>query len=425
MNKKFRAQFTAGAGGEGGAGSDPKITDLLKDIEAKLEKGLDQKAMLLIKKETEEIKANLEALGTKADKTEIEAVKALADGIQETLDLLDVKVQKMNGLETQEKTRFNDVLASVLADNAEKLSNFKSGEMVLEMKAADDMGIDTNYPTATDFFTDRSRGLFVPPSEQVFLGDILPGANGSGPGFSYPEFAGGEGEISEWDGTDEKVQIDYDFITRNVTYSWLAGVVIVERAMLDDVPWLTSFLQSRLLLDLKIRENAFILNRAVTGLLAKATAYDGTFTNSVDRLVDAAYGQIPEDTFSRHRATHFVMRPRATVDLGLNKAAGSGEYDLPAGTVGFRQGALELSGIRTVATTSIPAGQFLAMDANATLFVKRLQPELRVFEDATLARQNKVMFRIEERVATAVIDPKALVKGPLVAPPAPEPPIGG
>ncbi len=49
------------------------------------------------------------------------------------------------------------------------------------------------------------------------------------------------------------------------------------------------------------------------------------------------------------------------------------------------------------------------------MFIKRMQPELRMFEDAALARKNKIMFRVEERATLAIFNNAALVKGTLVA----------
>lgn len=410
----FRANLSPDIeGGSNGADDEGSVKSMLEKIENKLAAGLDAKAAKAVQEEIKSLQTKIEADKT-ASSTEIEAVKSMAQGIKDTLDLLDVKVQKISIPQTVEKTKsFNEVLMDTLEENKEAIQKYSKadGKLELQMKAVGDMSTAANFPASTALYQEQ-RPLYVPPFEQTFLGDILPGGSASsGSQIVYPELVGGEGGIDEWDGTEDKPAVDYDFATRTVTFAWLAGIVVIEREMLDDIAWLGSFLQQRLLLDLKTRENAFILNRATTGLLAKATAYNGTYTVPVERLIDAAYGQLPEDTFDQHRTTHFVMRPRDTVKIGLNKAEGSQEFDLPQGTVGFTNGALNLSGIQTVATTSMAANNFLAMDARATQFIKRLQPELRLFEDATLAKQNKLMFRIEERVALATYNPKALVKG--------------
>lgn len=410
----LRAQFKIDGDENDGNPQELEIKSLLANIEKKLADGLDAKAANAVKLEMKSLEDKITAMGEKASKTDVEEVKSMAVKINETLELLDVKVQKIgNGNQVESQKSFNAVLAETIEENKAAIQGFKSGQtLVFGLKAVGDMSVAANFAGATGLYQEQ-KPLYIPPFEQTFLGDVLPGATSGGTGIVYPEKTGGEGSINEWDGTDDvdKPQVDYDFTKREISFAWLAGIVIVEREMLDDIAWLTSYLQNQLLLDLKTRENAFILNRAVTGLLTKATAYNGTYTVPVERLVDAAYGQLPEDTFGQHRTTHFVMRPRKTVAIGLNKAEGSQEFDLPQGTVGFVNGALNLSGIQTIATMSIGADEFLAMDARATQFVKRMQPEIRMFEDAALAKRNKIMFRIEERVALAVYNPKALVKG--------------
>ena len=196
--------------------------------------------------------------------------------------------------------------------------------------------------------------------------------------------------------------------------------MIVEREMLDDIDWLTGYLQQKLIIGLKTAENDFILNgtadtNPALGLLTSATAYDGTFTNPVDRVIDAGFGQIPTATEDFYQQTNVILNQRDVVKIGLNKATGSGEYDLPQNSVAFAQGKLQIAGLDTVPTTSLTADNFLTLDRNAVMFVRRMNPEIRMFEDSTLAKQNKVMFRIEERVAQVIFNTDAIVSGTLTA----------
>lgn len=369
-----------------------------------------------------EAKAEYEALEKKHNELQVKFDEAINAGnvspedfkaMQEQLDNMNIKMQGGNN-QVQTKS-FNEVIKETIEANAEKIKSLATnfGTENLEMKAVGDMSISGNFPNATALYQDARTGLLLNPYERQFLGDILPGGTSTGTQIVYPKENGSEGGIDEWT-SGNKPQVDYDITTETIAFAWLAGVVIVDRAMLDDIAWLTSYLQNRLLLDLKAKENDFILNRAVTGLLVKATAYNGAFTNAVDRIIDASWGQIVEDTKDMYSPTHVVMKPREAVKIGLNKAEGSGEYDLPQGSVAFANGNLQVGGLNVLSTTSMPTGEFLAMDARATQFVKRLQPELRMFEDAALARQNKLMFRIEERVALAVYNNNALVTGDLV-----------
>jgi len=208
--------------------------------------------------------------------------------------------------------------------------------------------------------------------------------------------------------------MDYDFTTQQAYVKWIAGYVIIAREMLDDIPWLSSYIRNKMLISLKTAENDFILNGnatspAVEGLLDVATAYSGSYTNIEEKILDAAYGQIPEDTFSFYQGNIAVIRPRDAVTIGLRKASGSGEFDSPNG-VGWLNGNLNLGGLRVVQTTQIgSAGSFLVFDSSATTFIRRMQPELRLFEDATLAKKNKLMLRVEERVTLATFNDSAIV----------------
>lgn len=298
-----------------------------------------------------------------------------------------------------------------------------SPELTIAMKAVGDMSIGNNFPNATPWIQDVRTGLIVNPYNRVWLSDIIPGGTSSGNSIIYPKENGGEGEVGLWtDKSVDKPQVDYDLTSQAAFFKWIAGYVIIEREMLDDIAWLSSYLQSKLLISYKTAENKFILNGStdanpVQGMLAAATAYNGTFDNPVDRIIDAGWGQIVEDTHEFYQPTHTLLNPRSAVSLGLNKADGSGEYDLPNGSVSFGNGKLSVGGLDVVTTTGMDKADFLTFDKNALSYVTRLAPELRLFEDAALAKRNKLMFRIEGRSTLAIFNNKALVSGKLVGTP--------
>lgn len=317
---------------------------------------------------------------------------------------------------------FNQNLADAIKENAEAIKSFEKGSapVNITLKAVGDMSIGANFPGATPFIQEVQQNLAWNPYNRVWLADILPQATSTANSIIYPKENGQEGAVAFWDKQGNKAQVDYDFTSQTAFFKWIAGYVIVEREMLDDIDWLTGYLQQKLLIGLKTAENSFILNgtsdtNPALGLLTSATAYNGTFTNPVDRVIDAAFGQIPTATDDFYQPTNVILNPRDVVKIGLNKATGSGEYDLPQNSVAFAQGKLQIAGLDTVPTTSITADNFLTLDRNAVMFVRRMNPEIRMFEDATLAKQNKVMFRIEERVAQVIFNTDAIVKGTLTA----------
>lgn len=342
--------------------------------------------------------------------------------MQKHLDALDIRLQQANAKQPLEVKTFNQILGETIKENAEAIQNFKQGDnLVLEMKAVGDMSIAANFPGSTPFNQEVRNALIRNPYDRVWLSDLLPQGSTTKGSVIYPKENGGEGGAATWvTGSGNKAQMDFDLTSQSAFVKWIAGTITVDREMLDDLDWMASYLQSKMLISLKVAENNFILNgtadaNPVTGLLTAATAYDGTFTAAVDKIVDSAYGQIPEDTFEFYQGNTAILNVRDAVKIGLNKATGSGEYDLPSGTVVFENGALRVAGLDMANTTQIAVNNFLTFDKTATLLINRLKPELRMFEDATLAKQNKVMFRIEERITLAIFNNSALVKGTLTA----------
>lgn len=314
---------------------------------------------------------------------------------------------------------FNEYIADAITEQAEKLKSYDGGEMTIALKAVGDMSIANNFPGATPWIQDVRSPIIPSVYDRVWLADQLPQGTSDGNSVIYPKENGGEGEIGVWvSGSGPKPKVDFDLTSQSAFFKWLAGYVIIDREMLDDIPWLISYLQNKLLISLKLAENKFVLNGAVggtnpvDGLLTVATPYSGTFTNPVDRLISAAYGQIVQDTKQFYRGTNSILTPLDSVNIGLNKAEGSGEYDLPAGSVSFANGRLSVGGLVNVESTEMALNNFLTFDRNAILFLRRLQPELKVIDTGfTLASENKVMIRIEERVTMAIFNDDAIVKG--------------
>lgn len=317
----------------------------------------------------------------------------------------------------EKQKSFNYYLEEAIKEKADEIRGLKKGsELTLTLKQAGDMSIGGNFPNGTPLIQNVNQGLIWNPYNRIWLSDLLPSATSTANSVLYPKEDGGEGAVGVWDGDGDKAQVDYNFDTHAAFFKWIAGWVQIDREMLDDISWLTAYLQQKLLISLKTAENSFILNgtadaNPVEGILAEATAYNGTYTDAPSQIIDAGFGQIVEDTHDFYVPTTAILNPRDTVKIGLNKAKGSGEFDLPSGSVGFVNGKVSIGGLDTVSTTGITKGNFLVFDRNAVMFLRRMNPEIRIFEDAALAKKNKIMIRIEERVTQVIFNKNAFVKG--------------
>lgn len=410
------------------------ITEQLTEIQSNLETKAAQDAKAAAEAVAAELKTKLETAEKEVkDLSDWKVKKDEADKAnQEWIDkqIAEKKSGKITG--APDKT-FNQILGETIERNADAIRNFRprGGELRFDMmpevkavsgkerevKDVGDMTISANFPGATTLYQDV-RGLIETPYQMTYIADLLPGGSSTGTQLAYPKENGGEGGAAAWtDQSANKAQIDFDLTTETVPFTWLAGWVVVTRDMIDDIAFMSSYIQSRMLVSLKVAENGFVLNGvgSIPGLQDVASPYNGSLSNPVDRAIDASYGQIPDATEEWYNGNLIIVRKRDLVTkIALNKASGSGEYDLPAGAVVFNpDGTVRIGNLRVVGTTAIPYDTFYALDTRATAFVRRLNPELRMFEDATLAKKNQIMFRIEERAALAIFNNAAIVKGVL------------
>lgn len=351
-----------------------------------------------------------------------EAIKS----IQDTLDRELTKKSRPGFGDNGRQKSFGELLGEALDEKEKEIKGLQSmsaGKLDygLRLKAAADMSYAANFSSdAQDGLTTEYRQSVLPlPSEQIWMRNIIPSGSTEKGSIFYPRHTGGEGEVGIWDETASprttKPLIDFDFDAVNQKLHWLAGIVRVPREMLDDVAFLRSFLQTQLLVGpqgLYQAENDYMLNHSSEGLLNLAEAYDGTdYSVAVDRIIDAAWGQIVENYF---QPNVIILHPRDAVGIALNKATDSGVYDLPNGSVGWVNGRLTIAGLQVVATTQIARGEFLVGDRRASQFVTRMSPELRFFDqDVDNVQKNMITIRVEERAALLTYYTQAWVTGTL------------
>lgn len=432
------------------------INEQLTEIQSALEIKAKSDAIVAAQEATKDFNDKIIAAESKAAQAQNEAaelkgqvsiLKDAADKNQQAFDKLFLR-SKATQLSEPEHKSFNQFLAETIERNKEAIQSegskqlingntknltfsmfteeeakslaYKNKEGQLETKAVGDMTITTNYPGAAPLYQDVRGALIEQPSNRVWLSDILPNSTSSGTQVVYPKESGlGDGGVAAWtDHTQNKAQVDFNIVPGYSKFEWLAGYVIIEREMIDDIPFMTQYLQSRMLISLKKAENGLILNGTanVPGFQQLASPYNGTgYANAVDRALDAALGQIPDATSDFYSGTDIILRRRDLVQkFILNKASGSGEYDLPENAVIYNaDGTVTVGTLNVVGTTDMPFNTFYAIDRKTTAFIRRMQPELRLFEDSTLAKLNKLMWRIEERATLVVFRNDAIIKGVL------------
>lgn len=320
-----------------------------------------------------------------------------------------------------EPQSFKSLIAEGLKEKQAEFSslagNKKKLDTSIELKVVGDINFANfgtgAYAAAT---TEVRQGLYQSPFSPLWLRNILPSGSTSSAAIQYLRENGGEGAAAVW--TDEntpsaKPQVDFDWELVTDTVDWIAGWTKIHRSMLDDITWMQSFLSNQLIYGrrgLFVAENGLITD----AFAANSVAYDGDKTIPVERIYDAAFGQLRDFYFN---PTHILMNHRDLVNyVALNKASGSGEYDLPIGSVVVVNGQMSIGGVPVLGVPNLPQGEFQVIDNTATQFVSRMSPEVRFFDqNEDDAKKNLVMVRAEERAAVLIFDENAIITGDLVS----------
>lgn len=329
-----------------------------------------------------------------------------------------VKLKKENlANSADDKKDFETILRKGLESNKDVLNNIKSSnkaeETILLVKADEDVN-DTNFSgDSLSIATTEQGGLRRNAFSPIWLRSLLPQGTMSTGSIDYLKENGDVGAAGVWDGTGNIADLTAKpgsaplFTDATIKAIWIAGITRVKRDMVDDIAWLGSYLALRLTVGrqgLFVAENTQIL----AAFDANSTAYDGSLTNPVEMIYDAM-GQLSDNY---HNASYVLMNNRDSIRLlALNKASGSGEYDLPMGTVTVIDGVLNINGVPVIGTPTIPANTAYVFDRNETQFLTRMSPKVEFYnEDRDNVVKNLVTVRAEERMAVAVYSDTAIIK---------------
>jgi HK97 family phage major capsid protein len=183
--------------------------------------------------------------------------------------------------------------------------------------------------------------------------------------------------------------------------------------MLDDIPAMTSFLQSRLLEQYLIAEDAQLLNGNgtapnLTGLTINATAATGAAAVDAEQLVQAI-AQLESTNYS---ATGILVNPLDWAAIMNTKNVNSA-YSLPASTVVTTDGSVTIAGIPLYKSTAIAVDKFLVGDWSMGAQIMQNQGISVQFSefDADNFTKNLITVRVEARIAFPIYYAGAFVYG--------------
>jgi HK97 family phage major capsid protein len=348
-------------------------------------------------------------------KAELEATKASITVVKDEIEKMEAKNNRVKMNQTEVKG-FNATLAEAIENNSDSLAKLARGEQkrssfILDTKAVGNMTEAVNL--TGDITRQYANQVYALPSRKVHMRSLLPIGSLSQGLFTFPYESGGEGDPAAQVQGSSKAQVDFDIVMKDAAAQYIAGYVRISRQMLDDIPAMTSFLQSRLLEKYLVAEDAQILSGNGTapnlqGILPVATAATGAATVDVEQLVQA----IAQLETSNYSATGILVNPTDWAAI-MNTKNTNAAYSLPASTVVTTDGSVSIAGIPLYKSTAIAVDKFVVGDWSMGAQIMQNQGISVQFSefDADNFTKNMITVRVEARIALPIYYAGAFIYG--------------
>jgi HK97 family phage major capsid protein len=344
---------------------------------------------------------------------------------QDALDKLIAKSKEIPFGPGQVKS-FEDHLEDGLTKNAEKLKGYRekqghrSGFAVdIDKKAVGNMGSSANL----------TGSYFVPPTvvpgitqrlfEEVHMRNLLPVGNTNSNVVRFIRDNGGEGGPAMVAEAGTKPQIDRDLQIYDANVRKIACYFRVPEEMIEDIPYLSSFLTQIGLEEVMVVEDNQILygdgtGQNLSGLFTEATAFAagtsviGASANRFD-VLGAAKKQLRVAKIGGPLVA--LVSPIDWYAMRYGTKDTTNNYILQGGGNGIDLG-MQIDGIRIIEHTAITAGDFIVFSPRAAQIFDRTGTSVRFFDqDQDNAIKNLITIVIEKRLALAVYRPTAIIDG--------------
>lgn len=360
-------------------------------------------------------------------KPEMDKHNAMADKflkIQEQLDGIDTKIQRLPFGSKEAKKGFADSVKEVLVHLKEKgngsiksylAEKGRTGEIELKI---DDMTQANSFETTAVVQAQHVPGIKFDPDTTFRVRDLIaPGTTDSN-GIEYVQ------EHAYTDATDvtnegqEYKQSDFDLKLKTATVRKITAYIIVSEEMLEDVEGLNSYISLRLPSKMKLKENYQLLygdgtGINLSGLTKNATAYVDELADTKVSEIDILVSALKQVRTSEYDPTFALIHPTEALKIKLKKDD-NGQYIQPWIFMGNKD--INLDGVRIIVSSAITAGDFLVGDGGAAQVFDRRQMTLEMTntnEDNFI--KGMVTVRISERITVAVYRPKGFIYGTFAA----------
>ena len=410
-----------------------EIKKQLDEAKANLEKGMDDKAKAAVEAEIKKLEAQLKAIETLTKengelKTRLEKLEKDAVANQVVIDKVAKNEAPIPSTPALPQS-FEGALSKEMHAKADAFKKYKSGEgkgFTIEIrKVVGDMSSSANVSGSYFVTPTLVPGVTMAPFEEVHLRNILPVGNTNSNMIRYVRDMGGEGGPTVVAEGAAKPESDRDLQIFDAPVRKIATYFRVPEEMIDDIPYLQSFLSQIGLEELMAVEDTQILygsgaGQNLSGLFTNATLFNPgtslvTAPNEFD-VIRAARKQLrkaklggqlvalvsPTDFFnmtSRKDTTNNYLFLGGGNGIGLQNPNAS-----PSG--------ISANGVQIEEHTAIVDGDFIVFQPRSAAIFDRTGTSIRLYDqDQDNAIKNLITIVIEKRLALPIYRPAGFIKG--------------
>ena len=251
-----------------------------------------------------------------------------------------------------------------------------------------------------------------PPQPALRLGQVIPripSDGGAAVGFTREKSVVFGADIGPEGTTKPATNLVFENII--VNFETLATISKASLQSISDTPALSAWIQSRLSYAVLLREEQYLLNAPVNGLVAQASPLDPAYAPTAPTTqLDAIGAAISQLEAQGYTVDCVVLNGVDAAKARLLKTTfGSFLWASPDSPIGTSQ----MWAVPVVLSPSLAVGTFLvcALAQSAILFERETLTLAVAFENEDDFTRNLCAFRCEERAALAVVLPAGLVKG--------------
>lgn len=260
----------------------------------------------------------------------------------------------------------------------------------------------------------RNPGIIRQPDRAMTIRDLLSVGRTTSNSIEFVQETGFTNNAAPVAEGAQKPESSLEFTLQTTPVRTIAHWIQASKQILQDVPALQSYIDTRMRFGLEIEEEDQILSgdgtgQNLLGLIPQATPFDTDRVRAGDTRIDVVRRAMTQVRLAEYRADAIVLHPSDWEEIELTKTDdGAYVWANPRGLLGPT-----LWGLPVIDTTAVEEGEFLV--GNFQMAAMLWDREESVVDISTEDRdnfiKNMVTIRAEERLALEVSRPEALIYG--------------